>query len=153
MFEACSSCGSSDSLLLCDKTALRVIMTTITMMITIMYTALLFLLQLCGFSANFLLLWLTVINCKSHELDTTPAPHQYCVLSTGMMAYVVFFPLQTPIKANPYSPIAIFWCLAVWSKSMYKPASNHVVDGNVWGDTIWRSPPAIQNITVLKEKP
>lgn len=43
----------------CTKqTALRVIMTTITMMITviIMYTALLFLLQLCGFSANFSLL-------------------------------------------------------------------------------------------------
>lgn len=55
-FEARSSRGGSDSLLLYDKTALRVIMTTIIMMITIMYTALLFLLELCGFSANFSLL-------------------------------------------------------------------------------------------------
>lgn len=23
-----------------------------------------------------------------------------------------------------------------------------VVDGNVWSDSIWRSPPAVQNITV-----
>lgn len=96
VFEAHSSRGGSDTLLLDNKTALRVIMTIIIMMITIMYTAMLFLLQFCGFSANFSMLWLTVMNYKSHERNTTPIPHQYCVLSTGMMACgLAFFPPNT----------------------------------------------------------
>lgn len=41
-----------------------------------MYTTLLFLFDFCGFSANFSLLWLTVMNYKSHELNTTLCPHQ-----------------------------------------------------------------------------
>lgn len=110
-------------LLLYDKTALRVKMTTIILMMTIMYTAMFFL-QFCGFSANFSMLWLTVMNCKSHERNTTPTPHQYCVLSTETMAYVVWlFSLQTPIKAYPYSPTELCWCLAVWSESTNQVAS------------------------------
>lgn len=92
-------------------------MTTIILMITIMCTAKLFL-QFCGLSANFSMLWLTVMNYRLHERNTTPTPHQYCMLSTGMMVYMVcFFSLQTPIKDYPYSLIELYWCLAVWSES------------------------------------
>lgn len=107
------------------KTALRVIMTTtvITTTMTIMYTALLFFLQLCGFSANFSSLWLTVMNYKSHERYTHPnsSPVLCAVHRDDGICGLAFISLQTSIKAYPYSPTELSWCLAVmWSEGVFK---------------------------------
>lgn len=103
------------------NTALRVIVTSIIITIIIMYTALLFLLQFCGLPAILSMLWLTVMNYKSHECNTTLTPHPYCVLSTGMMA----FPPPNTNKGLSLLTDRGFWCLAMCFENVKMFSRNH----------------------------
>lgn len=83
----------------------------------IMYTAMFFLPQLCGFSANYLHV---VTDC--YELQVPRAQHfpdsspVFVCCPRGWWHNVVWlFSLQTPIKTYTYSQTELFWCLAVWN--------------------------------------
>jgi len=100
--------GGSDSLLLWSKTALRVIMTTVIMIKNNVH-------KLCYFFFNFVDSQLTSPCCDCYELQV-PWAQLYSVLCAVRRDDGIcdlFFPRQTPIKANLYSLRKLFWCLAV----------------------------------------